>query len=146
MLASITPMTAIIRAHLILVEQHVGNQRWHCVLSWDPTHPWHTDLLFPSRTVWRFARGVWADGLTGRTWGAAGDVMVEPLPDGDLHLWLRGELVDPDDPDDVEIGEIDYVTSRALVARFIRDTHEVVPLGREPLPVSGDELLAELLG
>ena len=141
-------MTTIIRAHLTLVEQHAGNQRWHCILSWDPAHPWHTDLLFPgpNRTTWRFARGVWADGLTGRTWGAGGDVMVEPLPDGDLHLWLRGIFADPDDPEDEEIGEIDYLTSRALVTRFIRDTHEIVPLGREPLPVSADQLLAELLG
>lgn len=133
----------IIRAHLTLAEQD-SDRRHHCILSWDPTHPWHTDLLMPGpdQIVWRFARGVWADGLTARTWGHGGDVMVEPLPDGDLHLWLRGWV----GPDTVEIGAVDYLTSRALVARFVRDTHEVVPLGREPLPMSADELLAELLG
>jgi hypothetical protein len=140
----------MVRAHLVLVEQHVQRQRHHCVLSWDSTNPLTTELLLPSvggePVRWRFHRGVWADGLTGRTWGAAGDVLVEPLPDGDLHVWLRGEFVDIDDDDAApEVGEADYLTSRRLVARFIRDTHEVVGLGREPLP-SGDELLALLLG
>lgn len=140
---------SIVRAHLILVEQHAERRRWHCVLSWDSTDPLYTELQFPGATDdpvrWRFHRGVWADGLTGRTWGAAGDVMVEPLPDGDLHLWLRGEWTDSDPDAAPEVGEVDYLTSRRLVARFIRDTHEVVGLGREPLP-SGDELLALLLG
>lgn len=139
----------VIRAHLVLVpvEQGWSSRRHHCVLSWDSTQPLYTELLFPGpdEVRWRFHRGVWADGLTGRTWGAAGDVMVEPLPDGDLHVWLRGEWSDPDEHDGAEVGEVDYVTSRRLVARFVRDTHEVVGLGREPLP-SGDELLVLLLG
>lgn len=135
-----------IRAHLVLVEQHLQSQRWHCVLSWDSTDPFYVELLFPGGedARWRFARGVWADGLTGRTWGYQGDVLVEPLPDGDLHLSLRGLLEDPSGEEVMQVR--DYLTSRWIVARFIRDTHEVVPLGREPLPVSGDELLAELLG
>ena len=141
-LASITLMT-IVRAHLVLAEQHVGNQRYHCVLSWDSTDPLYVELHFPDGTRWRFARGVWADGLTARTWGYQGDVLIEPLPDGDLHLWLRGELDDPDG--DETVVERDYLTSRRIVARFVRDTHRYVPLGAEPLPVSADELLAELL-
>ncbi|GHE07887.1 SsgA family sporulation/cell division regulator [Streptomyces alanosinicus] len=88
---------------------------------------------------WRLDREMLADGLL-RPVGA-GDVRLRPVATAAWHE-LRMEFLGALRPDGSRHHAVVYAWAPA-VAAFLRETHRLVPPGREHLPL--DKLLAEIL-
>ncbi|MEV5875234.1 SsgA family sporulation/cell division regulator [Streptomyces sp. NPDC052101] len=112
-------------------------------LGYDAADPFAVTAVFGHDghvlACWRLDREMLRDGLL-RPVGA-GDVRLRPASTGAWHE-LRMEFLGLARPDGSRHHAVVFAWAPA-VAAFLRETHRVVPPGRERFPV--DELLAEIL-
>ncbi|MEU6590102.1 SsgA family sporulation/cell division regulator [Streptomyces sp. NPDC046881] len=133
--------------HKTLVVQLLSQGTGRCPvlahLSYDADDPFAVTAVFAhdGRVLasWRLDRQMLSDGLA-RPVGV-GDVRMRPEATGLWHE-LRLEFLGDARPDGGRHHAVVFAWAPAIAA-FLRETHKVVPVGREHFPA--DELLAEIL-
>ncbi|MFF0222928.1 SsgA family sporulation/cell division regulator [Streptomyces sp. NPDC004629] len=135
------------RVHKTLVVQlrAGGTDRFPVLahLTYDAGDPFAVTAVFAHDghvlARWRLDREMLADGLRGPV--GMGDVRLRPVSTG---MWqeLRIDLLGDVRPDGGRHHAVVFAWAPA-VAAFLRETREVVPPGREEVPV--DDVVAEIL-
>ncbi|POX58932.1 SsgA family sporulation/cell division regulator [Streptomyces sp. Ru62] len=133
--------------HKTLVVQLLAHGTGRCPvlahLSYDADDPFAVSAVFAHDgrvlACWRLDRQMLADGLAGPV--GVGDVRMRPEATGPWHE-LRLEFLGDTRPDGGRHHAVVFAWAPAIAA-FLRETHQIVPPGRERIPV--DELLAEIL-
>ncbi|WP_225825459.1 SsgA family sporulation/cell division regulator [Streptomyces naphthomycinicus] len=133
--------------HKTLVVQLLAHGTGRCPvlahLRYDADDPFAVTAVFAhdgrELACWRLDREMLSAGLAGPA--GVGDVRLRPATTGPWHE-LRLEFLGDTRPDGSRHRAVVFAWAPA-VAAFLRETHRVVPPGRERVPV--DELLAEIL-
>ncbi|MFG2636505.1 SsgA family sporulation/cell division regulator [Streptomyces sp. NPDC048362] len=112
-------------------------------LSYDARDPFAVTAVFGHDghvlARWRLDREMLSEGLRGPV--GIGDVRLRPAATGMWHE-LRLEFLGDHRPDGSRHHAVVFAWAPAIQA-FLRETHLIVPPGRESVPV--DEFLAEIL-
>ncbi|MEU9479323.1 SsgA family sporulation/cell division regulator [Streptomyces sp. NPDC048191] len=138
-------MTAFVHKTLVVQLRSEGTGRCPVLahLTYDDADPFAVTAVFchDGRVLacWRLDREMLGEGLA-RPVGI-GDVRLRPIETGAWHE-LRMEFLGDFRPDGGRHHAVVFAWAPA-VAAFLRETHRVVPPGRERVPV--DALLAEIL-
>ncbi|MEU0335228.1 SsgA family sporulation/cell division regulator [Streptomyces sp. NPDC006193] len=133
--------------HKTLVVQLLSHGTGRCPvlahLGYDAGDPFAVTAVFAHDghvlATWRLDREMLAAGLAGPV--GIGDVRMRPEATGPWHE-LRMEFLGDVRPDGSRHRAVVFAWAPAIAA-FLRETHRVVPPGRERVPV--DEVLAEIL-